>query len=213
MENKQKLVQCYSCGNETLMNPYGEYKNAWDEGCGYYGYFKYQMYACPVCNKITLVQEYWDCAQQSYNENGIIADFIEEEIIYPSNTLKFDGVPKEVKEAFEAALKTRKISTAVCLVALRRTLEMICIEKGADGRTLWNKIEDLSNRGILPPDLKIASIITKKYGNIGAHDADADIAVTGNELNQIVEFVQYIVEYLYVLPAKINKIQEKWKNP
>jgi hypothetical protein len=42
---------------------------------------------------------------------------------------------------------------------------------------------------------------------MGAHDAD--IKVTTSELNQIIEFVQYILDYLYVLPAKLNGIQTK----
>ncbi|NJD01218.1 MAG: DUF4145 domain-containing protein, partial [Ruminiclostridium sp.] len=114
---------------------------------------------------------------------------------------------RKVKEAYEAALKTRNIDSAVCLMALRRTLEIVCKEKKAQGHNLWNKIEDLSIKGILPVELKHASTITKTYGNMGAHDTD--VSVRSFELEQIIEFVEYILDYLYILPAKLSAIQEQ----
>jgi len=62
----------------------------------------------------------------------------------------------------------------------------------------------LIKKGVLPPELKNASVITKTYGNMGAHDTN--ITISMQDLNQIIEFVQYILEYLYILPSKINKI-------
>ena len=67
---EQKVLQCFYCGNSTLMNLVGEHTYNWDECQEYYGYFNYKMFSCPVCGKVTFVQQYWDCAQ-SYDENGI----------------------------------------------------------------------------------------------------------------------------------------------
>lgn len=207
MKDGQKVLQCLYCGNSTLMDLVGQHKYDWDEGDGYYGYFLYQMFACPVCGRVTFHQRYWDVAQSHYCGNGKEETNIDEEILYPINKFQTTLLPKDVKEAYEAALKTRNIDSAVCLIALRRTLEIICKEKNAAGRDLWHKIEDLSTRGVLPKELKHASNITKKYGNMGAHDAA--IKVSASELNQIIEFVQYILDYLYVLPSKLNEIQTK----
>ncbi len=207
MEKNQKVLQCYYCGNSTLMNLVGEHKYQWDEGYGYYGYFNYQMYACPICGRVTFFQQYWDIAQ-SYNLNDDTAEeIIDEEILYPINTFQVDYLPPKVKEAYEAALKTKNIDSAVCVMALRRTLEIICKEKGAEGHNLWHNIEFLSKKGILPAELKHASTITKTYGNMGAHDAD--ILINSIELEQIIEFVKYILEYLYILPSKLSAIQEQ----
>lgn len=205
--NNQKVLQCYYCGNSTLMNLVGEHKCFWDENDGYHGYFNYQMYACPVCKKVTFYQQYWDSAQSYYYNDGNYEDIVDEDILYPINTFQGNYLPHKVKEAYEAALKTKNIDSAVCLIALRRTLEIICKEKEAQGRDLWNKIEDLSNKGILPAELKHASTITKTYGNMGAHDMD--VSIQRFELEQIIEFVKYILDYLYILPAKLSAIQEK----
>lgn len=207
MEKRQKVLQCYYCGNSTLMDLVGEHKYKWDEDDGYYGYFNYQMYACPVCGKVTFFQQYWDSAQSYYYSDGKVEDIIDEEILYPINTFQGDYLPQKVKEAYEAALKTRNLDSAVCAMSLRRTLEIICKEKGAEGHTLWHKIEDLSNKGILPIELKHASTITKTYGNMGAHDAD--VSIHNFELERIIEFVKYLIDYLYILPSKLSAIQEQ----
>lgn len=71
---------------------------------------------------------------------------------------------------------------------------------------MWNKIEDLSKKGILPPELGNASILTKNYGNVGAHGGDVNIPPY--EIETINNFVRYIIEYLYIMPAKIDEAQK-----
>lgn len=202
----QKVLQCLYCGNTTLMNRVGYHRYSWgDHASWHYGYREHLMYACPVCAQVSFIQKQGGSSHLGYNEDGEEIDLFDEEILYPINTLKSDLLPEEVKEAYEAALKTKNINKAICLLALRRTLEIICNEKNATGRTLSQKIEDLSSKGILPSKLQHASRITKNYGNMGAHDTD--VSITDDELNQTVEFVQYIIDYLYILPAKLNSVQ------
>lgn len=121
----QKVLQCFYCGNSTLMDLVGEHKYNWDEGEGYYGYFIYQMFSCPICGKVTFFQQYWDCNMFLDDERT----FIYEEILYPINKFSEKNIPAKVKDAYEAALKTRNIDSAICLISLRRTLEIICNEK------------------------------------------------------------------------------------
>jgi len=188
------------------MNLVGEHKYNWDECDGeFHGYYNYQMFSCPICEKVTFLEQYWDSLLSEQNDNYSAKP--QEEILYPANKFHGDYVPQNVKDAYEAALKTKNIDSSICLIALRRTLEIICKEKKAKGRNLWTKITDLSKKGILPLELKNASTITKNYGNIGAHGEDLCISPPELELN--VNFVQYIIDYLYILPAKIDEAQKK----
>jgi hypothetical protein len=209
MDKKQKVLKCYFCGNETLMNLVGEYRDDWGNE-DFSGYSIYRMFACPVCHKVTLHEEYWEEGMFRYDNRGNMEEYATEEILYPFNTLKGNNLPAEVKEAFESALKTKNINSAVCSMALRRTLEIICAEKGAEGQDLWQKIEDLSKKGVLPPELKHASTITRKYGNIGAHDIK--VSIPSHELDNIIEFVQYIIDYLYILPHKLKRAEKRLLN-
>ena len=189
------------------MNLVGEHKEDFYESVYFGGYNNYQMYICPVCGKVTLNHQYWNNGMTHLDENGNEIDDISEEIIFPVNSISKIYLPESIRKAYEAALKIKKIDAASCLMALRRTLEITCNDKGANGKNLWNKIEDLSNKGTLPPQLKHASTITKTYGNIGAHEEE--VTVSDNELNYIIEFVKYILDYLYVLPQKLDAVQKK----
>lgn len=149
-----------------------------------------------------------------YPRNKVLAgfDMIDKWKVMTSYlTYDHAGIPAQVASAYAAALKCRNIDTVICLIALRRILEFICHDKQAKGQNLWRKIEDLSSKGILPPELKHASIITKNYGNMGAHDSQINVSQT--DINLIFEFVKYILDYLYVLPAKLKEMQEKMGRP
>lgn len=198
----QKVLECLHCGNKTLMNKIGEYRNDWDEE-GYYGYYLYKMFSCPICSKVTLLEVYWDVALEDSNGNK----FFEEEIIYPVSKVKVQAVPKAVKDAFEAALKVSKIESTMCLIGLRRTMEAICNHQKAEGKNLFNMIDNLVNKGILPPVLKEASSITRVLGNSAAHGED--IAMSKHDIPVVIEFIQYIIDYLYVLPEKIKRQKKK----
>lgn len=201
---RQKVLKCYHCGNQTLMNLVGEHEERWDEGYAYEGLEKYEMYVCPICRAVTLICDVWQESQQHQIDGSC-----KEEYLYPLHIIRDDYLPTQVRTAFEAAIKTKEIDSAVCLIALRRTLEIVCREKNATGRDLWHKIEDLSNKGILPEQLKNASIITKTYGNMGAHEEN--ISISKIELLKIIDLVQYILDYLYIVPGKIAEAQEKMK--
>lgn len=205
MSDNQKVIQCYHCGNETLMNLLNEHKESFDEGLCYY--YIYKTYLCPVCKKITLYEIYWDEFLLDYDSSGKIVESPTEEILYPLTSIDFTGIPTQVASAYASALKCRNIDPAICLMALRRTLDIVCQDKNATGRDLWRKIEDLSEKGILPSELKHASSITRFYGNMGAHDTQ--VQVSRSDMNLIFEFVKYILDYLYILPAKLKEMQEK----
>ncbi|UHH08450.1 DUF4145 domain-containing protein [Bacillus subtilis] len=53
-------------------------------------------------------------------------------------------------------------------MALRRTLEMVCKNKGAIGRTLHAKLNDLEEKKILPPLMGGLSKMIKEAGNAAA---------------------------------------------
>lgn len=200
-QKKQKVIQCLYCGNKTLMDQVGQHKYSWDEDTGYFGYFIYEMYACPVCERVTFFQTYWDCAQSNYDGS----DIVDEEILYPVNALKTNALPPVIKNAFEAALKVKNIDDDVCLLALRRTLELILVDKGAMKWGLKDKIEELAKTNILPDTLKEASLIAKIFGDSAAHTKG--LSATIHDINKLVDFIEYLLEYFYILPDKINDLK------
>lgn len=197
----QQVFQCYHCGNETLMNLVGEHRENWENEDSY-GYTVSCMFICPICQETTYVERYWELGMVAYNGE----DIVDEKIYYPAISLDKSYIPENIKTAFEGALKSRNTDRELCLLGLRRTLERICKEQGATENNLEKKVTELANRNILPPTLKEASDITRHFGNSAAHGDEMDISK--NELNLIVEFVELLINYIYVIPQKILRLKK-----
>ena len=202
-----KLQTCYHCGNKGLMPI--EHMHSHDYGGPEFDsvgncvgreleeQFKWYLLSCPVCHKVTLREEYTNECFRDYDTTI--------ETLYPKTTIDYTGVPENIKTAFESALKVKNIDLAICSLALRRVLEAICKEKGANGKTLELMISDMINRGILPQMFDDACWIVRQLGNSAAHADSAKFTVY--QVDQTIDFMQNIISYLYSLPVKMQKMR------
>lgn len=206
---KNKVHTCFHCGNTGLLKPIGKtgWKNEdiYEDNLGNvisYLLIEHEdwfVFECPVCNKPVIISEYiFDAA-----ENGPY----EMKIEYPTIALSPDGVPKEIYSAFESAVKTKGIDHSICLLSLRRVLEMICKDKGAVGYNLEKKIDDLIEKKIFPTMIEDACWIIRQLGNDAAH-ADK-IPVYTYDVEQVIGYVATIIDYLYSLPHRVEKMKKK----
>ena len=136
--------------------------------------------------------------------------YTEDTVLYPINSVDSNAIPKKVKESYEAALKVKNIDNKLCLVALRITLEKILKDKGATKWGLKDKIEEIAEMGYLPDTLKEASALTKILGDSAAHDKPLEI--DEYDVSSMAEFVEYIIEYLYIIPDKIKSYKERFSS-
>ena len=201
---KTEIIKCFHCGNETPMQKVGEYSwGSRDEQYSDFDFlYKYELFACPVCHKVTLRQAYGDETMIHYHNYDEISYYDEKSILYPLSSMESTSVPKKVKEAYEAALKTKSIDKYVCLMALRRTLELLLKDKGATKWGLKDKIEEIAAKGLLPDTLKEASSLAKVLGDTAAHDKELEIEQY--DVEAMAEFIGFIIEYLYIVPDKIS---------
>lgn len=129
---------------------------------------------------------------------------------YPSNDFSSD-VPDALKRSFGStvdAFNSRNYAaTAVCG---RRTLEGIfkyLLPEDKRGANLAKLIELAKNEVDLAAPLTTLSHAIRSGGNLGAH---FDMEKEPDEIlaRQIVELLQYLISYLYVLPKQISKLEE-----
>ena len=171
---------------------------------------------CPICDQYNIISAYWDNTYgkleyaDEYDLYG--GDNVDESIIFPihSNLVssKSDLVPDTIIKTFRKAIELKLYDEESCLIKLRKTLELICNDQNADGNNLLEKITNISEKGIIPVTLTSASTIIRKLGNIGAHESD--ININSNEIKCVIELVEYIIQYIYVLPKEIEKIDKKF---
>lgn len=195
---EDRVLTCRYCGNTTLMQQVGMYKSEWDEGQGYYGYFLYIMMKCPVCDRVTLFQKYWSSANED-----------DEEILYPTTSVNYTDVPTLIKNAFDAAVQTKGIDQAICVLSLRRVLEMICKDKNAKSGELSAQINDLISKKVLPDMMKDVLYVIRKFGNEAAHGDDVSFSLY--DVEQLIDYVATIINYLYSLPARVKRQKQRYE--
>ena len=214
-----KLFKCSNCNNETLMEIHARNKieNGDLFGDSYY-YDEQVVLKCPSCKNYNIINAYWDSSYGKVTESKKYEDIycgdnVYETILYPVVSELSNGangiVPNDILKTFRKSLELKPVDSESCLVKLRKTLELICKDKNAIGRNLNDKLKKLFELGILPPTLKSASIITRKLGNMGAHESDIEISTT--ELSSTIKLVEYIIQYIYILPNEIEILEKKIK--
>ena len=109
-----------------------------------------------------------------------------------------------------AAAATKSLDNSVSLLAWRRVLELTVKDLGGKGNSLYDQISDLSNRNLFPSSLQDASNLIRSLGNAGAHSDD--FSEKWMNLTDIESLVKYILEYVYILPQKINTITSSAKS-
>ena len=214
-----KLFKCSNCNNETLMEIHARNKieNGDFLGDSYY-YDEQIVLKCPSCKNFNIINAYWDSSHGKANESKQYEDIyngdnVFESVLYPVTSELSNGangiVPNDILKSFRKSLELKSIDSESCLVKLRKTLELICNDKNATGHDLNDKIKKLFELGILPSTLKSASNITRKLGNMGAHESEVEISIT--ELSSTIKLVEYIIQYIYILPSEIEMLEKKIK--
>lgn len=214
-----KLFKCSNCNNETLMEIHARNKieNGDLFGDSYY-YDEQIVLKCPCCRNYNIINAYWDSSYGKVTESKKYEDIycgdnVYETILYPVVSELSNGangiVPNNILKTFRKSLELKSVDSDSCLVKLRKTLELICNDKNVIGHNLNDKLKRLFELGILPSTLKSASNITRKLGNIGAHESDIEISTT--ELSSTIKLVEYIIQYIYILPKEIEILEKKIK--
>ena len=214
-----KLFKCSNCNNETLMEIHARNKieNGDLLGDSYY-YDEQIVLKCPSCRNYNIINAYWDSSYGKVTESKKYEDIycgdnVYETILYPVVSELSNGangiVPNDVLKTFRKSLELKSVDSDSCLVKLRKTLELICNDKNVIGHNLNDKLKKLFELGILPSTLKSASNITRKLGNMDAHESDIEISTT--ELSSTIKLVEYIIQYIYILPKEIEILEKKIK--
>ncbi|WP_433946212.1 DUF4145 domain-containing protein [Paenibacillus sp. SN-8-1] len=208
-----KVLHCSHCGNKTLMKLVAEHElndqdhiyERWsaDPVHSFYWFSHWKLYLCPVCKNVSLIRLSGDSEDIGPRGEPIIT----ETTLYPPYSIENKYIPTPVGTAFEAALKVRHLEGAVCVLALRRALEKLCKHEGAEGKDLFNKLKNLQDKGKLPPIMDDIAFILRIEGNSAAH-AD-DVEFDTNTVNQLIDFTQTILDYMYTLPNKIKAAQTR----
>jgi hypothetical protein len=189
--------RCGHCGKVRALNFLTSSTYKWyNPETGIYGQIEWSLLQCPACLKPTL------------NQASSAADaFPECETLYPSGTTFGFHLPPEIAQVYASALRVRDVSTDACAVLMRRTLEVICHYEQANGKTIQEQIQALATCGRLPQLLADMAYLMHICGAFEAHILEDEM--TKSDVTTLIDFVEAILEYLYVAPAKMAAVQKR----
>lgn len=135
----------------------------------------------------------------------------------PSNVIPFDKerIPRRVINAFEEAVNCHSNSCFIAsAIMIRKTLEEVCVDRGAQGGNLFQKIQALGKTIVIPPDLINGMDELRLLGNDAAHiEAQTFVEVGPEEIEVSIDFTKEILKAVYQYENLLQKIKAlKTKN-
>ncbi|KAB7779071.1 DUF4145 domain-containing protein [Xanthomonas sp. LMG 12459] len=123
--------------------------------------------------------------------------------------LKVSKAPEHWPEAIgrywlQAKRNIKDESWDAAAVMARSALQLSLRDQGATGRTLQAEIEDLASKGVLPSLMRDWAHEVRALGNDSAHPAPSQEPTEAQDARDIVQFLDFFLEYSYSLPKKIN---------
>jgi hypothetical protein len=98
-------------------------------------------------------------------------------------------------------------------VMARSALQVALRDNNAEGRNLRDEIDDLASKGLLPPVVKDWAHELRELGNDSAHPRPDAEATAPDDARDIVEFLDYLLRYLYDLPQAIERYRGRRAEP
>jgi hypothetical protein len=197
-ELSSSLLTCPHCGNQTPHQlifthtcPTVAYEN---DGSLYEGGAPdtiYRIFECSTCRDISVYSSL-DCGD-------------EENLAYPSGFTIDKSVPEVVASNFREAKRVQKVSPNAYAVLIRRALEALCDDRGVSAGSLHSRLEQLSQRGDIPPVLAQMTSVLRTLGNSGAHNTRQKVTVPLTW--QMEKFFNTLIEYIYVAPARLAEFR------
>ncbi|HEV2881175.1 MAG TPA: DUF4145 domain-containing protein [Pyrinomonadaceae bacterium] len=138
-------------------------------------------------------------------------------VSYPTERIDFDptDIPVDVLSSFEEAITCHANNCYVAAaIMVRKTLEEICRERGAEANNLKQRLAALKSKVVIPQELldglddlrllgnDAAHIESQQYDKIGQEEVDVGIAIT-----------KEVLKAVYQYASLIGRLQKLKKNP
>jgi hypothetical protein len=206
------VLECGHCGNRTphelVMNYHAPIvydqvdRDVWLET------FTWLAYKCGTCGALSLYGDFYDIHRGSVVPHGSRLHPRASDLLPPSHMMSpADPVPGRILRLYAEIWSLRHRAPAAFIAQVRRALEYVCEDCGAEGKTLYDRLRALAESGVFPGHYGDITELLRRVGNIGAHASEEELSAYDAEL--IDDFFRSIIEYVYVAPAKVQRMRER----
>jgi len=138
-------------------------------------------------------------------------------VSFPPELLDFDAVnlPAAVLLAFEEAITCHANRCFIAAaIMVRKTLEELCLDRGAAGNNLKERIRSLGGRVVLPKELLDGLDDLRLLGNDAAHIESQQFNKVGQEEVEIgIEFAKEVLKAVYQYSDLLTRLRALKKAP
>lgn len=169
----------------------------------HYSQIYYQLWRCGNCsNPACSVSEIQIYSGRNTIQKLLAFYPLPREITAPHAT------PEAIANTFRSAkrylLSGRDADFEAACIMARRGIEQAVNAFGGEGKNLFQKINNLESKRLIPPAMRDWAHHLRDIGNEGAHGE----AVTKEDAEQAVYFAEMLFTYLYSLPAKMEEYRQ-----
>jgi hypothetical protein len=168
----------------------------------------YQLLLCPSCNSINFIKTSYDHETAPIDWEGNY-DVVGEYLFPIIKSGNFKNLPILVEKSYAKAIKFKRLDPTASVVFSRKTLEAICDDKKANGKNMYERINNLAEKTAIPTLLQDAAHSVRALGNEGAHRHDVEISV--DDAETLLALCDAIIGYVYEAPQLVQRIQERVK--
>lgn len=204
MISEDKLIKlCGHCFNETVHEMINESngKKLYEQidSFKYYEPFKFILLKCTTCDCISVYGDFVFSGDKNISHL---------KLLYPLFGELGEAIPLKICEIYKEIRPFREKAPNAFANQIRIALELICKDKQAKGNNLFNKLNDLSERGIFPGQIMsdMAHII-RYIGNIGSHASEIELDIWDVQL--LDDIFRMIIDYTYMAPDKLNNLKRR----
>lgn len=204
MEKEQNHI-CPHCGNDTILKLISETEveeSLYDMDnslmttvCNYYFIF-----LCITCDRASIYANFCIYPEKEHLQHL--------QLIFPQLRDISQYLSGDIRSTYLEAKRIQQLSSTSFILLIRKSLEQICSDQNANGLTLYDKINDLMSKGILPIKIGQLASMIRIVGNKSAH---ADEYFDCDDVDDIDEFFHHIAEYFYALDARMRYFIERWE--
>ena len=156
----------------------------------------YELLSCAACNEVTLRETWLDFDDVPVGSS----------VLFPTKREAPQALPEKISKAFDAAIRVRGIDANAFAVLLGRVLELVCLDRSAEGRDLADKLKSLSDKGEIPVKLVDVATSLRHFRNVGAHATLGELSLA--ETSIVDDLCRAVLEYVYSAPALVERAKK-----
>jgi hypothetical protein len=198
----QDIGFCPHCGNNAPQELMGNSCSLHNKD-GAHNYF---MTQCLTCMEALIYRhiDFLNSIPQISHGNFKLNQY---ELVWPHPGNLHKSVPESVRKIYSEAAAIKSRAPNAFANQIRRSLEALCLDRGANKRILAQNLQELAARGEIPPTLAEMTDVLRQLGNIGSHAGEEEI--DSNYVDVIDDFFRAIIEYVYIAPFKVNEFKSR----